>query len=87
MAMDFNGLIGELYKPTIKRHFENHPDGDGLVEKMFSGEATTEQIDIWFAEAESYTWEKMKPAPPKSGPSEDEKYITIEIIDNSGETK
>lgn len=49
-------FLGELYKPRYEQQFADHPNKDEIVKRLVSGDASVEQIELWFAEASSYAW-------------------------------
>lgn len=57
----------ELYRDRFNEHFKNHPNGKEIVSMLVRGECPKELVDLWFAEAEMYNWEKL--SGPHRGPS------------------
>ena len=55
-----NKVLLDLYKPRLMEQFKNHPRGPEIVEMMCQGDNPPELIDLWFAEAEMYSWEKLR---------------------------
>lgn len=49
----------ELYKPMITECFKDHPDRDRILEDIFAGNLSNDEIDRVFTEASSYTLNKL----------------------------
>lgn len=64
-------LVGEIYKSRFEEHFKYHPNKDQIVAKLVEGANSTEQIDIWFAEADYYTAEHFRKVTNKMPVNED----------------
>lgn len=65
-----SSILGELYRARYEDNFKYHPNKDEIVEALVKGDNTVEQIELWFAEASSYTWQKIMNA-PRPEPDED----------------
>lgn len=52
-------ILLDLYRPRFMEQFKNHPKGPEIVELLCRGGNPPELIDLWFAEAERYTFDKL----------------------------
>lgn len=59
------GILGEIYRSRYEKQFEYHPKKDEIVEALVNGTyESTSQVDQWFAEAEHYSWQKLREYKP-----------------------
>lgn len=66
MSEDFKvgSLLLEIYRPKFEEYFQDHPDKDKILEGIFAGEYTNDEIDTFFGEAARYTYDKIISAIP-----------------------
>lgn len=69
--MESKNPLGEIYRKQFEIIFRNHPDKDEIIKKLIKGDNDPTLIDLWFEEAEYYSWQKImntpKPKPDKNG--------------------
>lgn len=65
---DLGKTLWEIYLPRFEYHFADHPEKDEIIRSMREDRNTPEQIEQWFNEASSYTFEKkMSHTQPDNG--------------------
>ncbi|MFE6739757.1 hypothetical protein [Streptomyces tubercidicus] len=55
MTSDLARLLLKLYEPSFRDHFKDHPRRGEILEKMTSGEYSSDEVDRLFEEASAYT--------------------------------
>lgn len=76
-------MLLDLYRPRFMTQFQNHPRGAEIVEMLCQGDNPKELIDLWFAEAERYNWEKLMQGAnrgPAGQISEDGKTVIFQVF-------
>lgn len=66
-----NDLLFRTYEASIRYVFKYHPRCDYIIEALKTNQLTIGEIDILFAEAESYSWQHFMslktPEPDENG--------------------
>lgn len=78
-----NHLLLKIYEPAIRERFKYHPRRDEIVRQLMRGNMPYQLVDLYFAEAEHYTWQHLnqrtKPEPNSDG------YVTFQIYRDKSE--
>lgn len=74
-------FVWKCYGKVFEHRFRYHPKKEEILKRMEEGDFSAELIDLWFAEAEMYEWEKLIKRIPggDSGPCGPSKTITFKM--------
>lgn len=78
-----NALVLKVWEPALRNRFKHHPRCDEIMSQFMKGDTPHQLVDLYFAEAEHYTWQHLnqrtKPEPNSDG------YVTFQIYRDKSE--
>lgn len=70
-------MLLDLYRPRFELQFAHHPKRAEIVEMLCQGDNPPELVDLWFAEAEMYTWEALSTKPIRGAVRQPVKFAIV----------